>query len=85
MFRPRISPILGQTLNMDSTKFGHRSKLAVSRSCPINYVEHVRVTVKVAHPLRGQLDISIRSPLGTTSMLLDRRFKDRVGINIKIN
>ena len=37
----------------------------------------------MAHPIRGALEIAIKSPQGTVSKLLEARFKDRVrGISV---
>ena len=46
--------------------------------CRINYIEHVVVTTRIVHPRRGDLEISVVSPQGTKSSLLDTRWRDKV-------
>ena len=76
----RLTKLFGELKwTYPKTRFGHESRINVRiRNCPINFIEHVRVTVKISHPVRGELDISIKSPQGTNSVLLERRFKDKV-------
>merc|ERR1719357_2530029 len=42
----------------------------------INYLEHVVVTVQIQHPVRGDLQLILKSPSNTPSTLLDFRPKD---------
>ena len=46
--------------------------------CRINYIEHVVVTTRIVHPRRGDLEMSVVSPQGTKSSLLDTRWRDKV-------
>ena len=60
-----------------SSTFGNISSINVNeKSCPIRYLEHVVVGVKIIHPRRGAIQISLNSPMGTNSMLLGSRKKD---------
>ena len=43
----------------------------------IRFLEHVKVKVTIEHPRRGDLEIKLRSPMGTESILLERRMYDR--------
>jgi len=57
--------------------FGNISSINVNEtSCPIRYLEHVVVGVKIIHPRRGAIQISLNSPMGTESLLLGSRKKD---------
>ena len=61
--------------------FGNISSINVNeKSCPIRYLEHVVVGVKIIHPRRGAIQISLNSPMGTNSMLLGSRKKDYVSL-----
>ncbi|RWS26049.1 Neuroendocrine convertase 1-like protein, partial [Leptotrombidium deliense] len=46
----------------------------------INIMEHVQVTVTIAFPRRGFLNIYLQSPSGAVSMLLSQRPRDKSGI-----
>lgn len=49
----------------------------VTDSCPeINFLEHVQVRVNLNYTIRGDLEINLTSPQGTTSRLTQRRPKD---------
>ena len=64
-----------------SSAFGNISSINVNeKSCPIRYLEHVVVGVKIKHPRRGAIQISLNSPMGTNSMLLGSRKKDYVSL-----
>ena len=64
-----------------SSTFGNISSINVNeKSCPIRYLEHVVVGVKIIHPRRGAIQISLNSPMGTNSMLLGSRKKDYVSL-----
>ena len=64
-----------------SSAFGNISSINVNeKSCPIRYLEHVVVGVKIIHPRRGAIQISLNSPMGTNSMLLGSRKKDYVSL-----
>ncbi|XP_050520108.1 neuroendocrine convertase 1-like [Daktulosphaira vitifoliae] len=43
----------------------------------INYLEQVQLVLTVTYPKRGDIQVAIRSPQGTTSQLLEKRGKDR--------
>ncbi len=43
----------------------------------INFLEHVQAVISVQSNTRGTITISIRSPMGTNSTLLDRRMLDQ--------
>ena len=63
--------------------FGNISSINVNeKSCPIRYLEHVVVGVKIIHPRRGAIQISLNSPMGTNSMLLGSRKKDYVSLTL---
>jgi subtilisin-like proprotein convertase family protein len=42
----------------------------------INYLEHVQAVISVYSGFRGNLVITLRSPMGTNTTLLDRRSQD---------
>ena len=51
----------------------------IGSSCPgskINYLEHVQVRVNLNYTIRGDLEINLTSPQGTTSRLTQYRPKD---------
>ncbi len=48
----------------------------ITQSCPINYLEHVQVRVNLNYTIRGELEINLTSPQGTTSRLTQYRPKD---------
>ncbi len=50
--------------------------LEITRFCPINYLEHVQVRVNLNYTIRGELEINLTSPQGTTSRLTQYRPKD---------
>ena len=63
--------------------FGNISSINVNEtSCPIRYLEHVVVGVKIIHPRRGAIQISLNSPMGTESLLLGSRKKDYVSLTL---
>ena len=64
--------------HLESNSFGNISSINVDDSCPIKYLEHVVVGVKIVHPRRGAIQISLNSPMDTDSMLLGSRKKDFV-------
>ena len=66
---------------LENNSFGNISAINVD-SCPIKHLEHVVVGVKIIHPRRGAIQISLTSPMGTDSMLLGSRKKDYVSIII---
>ena len=43
----------------------------------VRFLEHVKVKVTIEHPRRGDLEIKLKSPMGTESTLLERRMYDR--------
>jgi hypothetical protein len=43
----------------------------------INYLEHVQAVISVQSNTRGTLVVTLRSPMGTNSTLLDRRMLDQ--------
>ncbi|XP_071061916.1 proprotein convertase subtilisin/kexin type 4-like [Pseudochaenichthys georgianus] len=53
------------------------------RKNEINTVEHVQVRVSISAVCRGDLSISLASPAGTVSMLLDRRPNDASTAGLK--
>ena len=42
----------------------------------VRYIEHTLVTISIEAPIRGQLEIAIRSPQGDYSQLLTKREED---------
>lgn len=44
---------------------------------PINYLEHVQIIVTIEYPVRGDIDIFLTSPSGTTSNILTYRPMDK--------
>ncbi|PFX24918.1 Proprotein convertase subtilisin/kexin type 4 [Stylophora pistillata] len=48
----------------------------VCRGSQINFLEHVQVRVSLNYTLRGYLEMSLTSPQGSTSLLLQSRTKD---------
>lgn len=49
----------------------------VANSCPeINFLEHVQVRLNLNYTVRGDLEINLTSPEGTTSRLTQRRRND---------
>lgn len=49
----------------------------VANSCPeINFLEHVQVQLNLNYTIRGDLEINLTSPQGTTSRLIQRRRND---------
>lgn len=49
------------------------SVLASSR---LRSIEHVRVTISLTHPCRGDIEIELVSPAGVTSRLVSARPRD---------
>ena len=47
------------------------------KSKHVRFLEHVKVKVTIEHPRRGDLEIKLTSPMGTVSVLLERRMFDR--------
>lgn len=47
--------------------------------CPLAALEHVQVHLDLQYSQRGALDVYLRSPAGTESVLLYRRAKDTTG------
>nr|CAH0100756.1 unnamed protein product [Daphnia galeata] len=43
----------------------------------VNYLEHVEVIANIEYPIRGQLEIDLISPSGTTTQLMKQRPKDK--------
>ncbi|XP_046655685.1 neuroendocrine convertase 1-like [Daphnia pulicaria] len=43
----------------------------------VNYLEHVEVIVSIEYPVRGQLEIDLISPSGTSTQLVKQRPKDK--------
>ncbi|XP_078352676.1 proprotein convertase subtilisin/kexin type 4-like isoform X1 [Oculina patagonica] len=48
----------------------------ITHSCPINFLEHVQVRVNLNYTIRGELEINLTSPQGTTSRLTQYRPND---------
>ncbi|XP_037346004.2 proprotein convertase subtilisin/kexin type 6 isoform X2 [Pungitius pungitius] len=63
----------GQSLNSTITTSG----CSEEPEQHVDYLEHVVVKVLIAHPRRGDMEINLISPSGTTSQLLAKRLFDR--------
>eukprot|EP00088_Acartia_fossae_P071101 TRINITY_DN9692_c0_g1_i1.p1 TRINITY_DN9692_c0_g1~~TRINITY_DN9692_c0_g1_i1.p1 ORF type:complete len:188 (+),score=20.35 TRINITY_DN9692_c0_g1_i1:649-1212(+) len=75
-----VCDISSSLLESEDLKGGQGDVLSldikVHDKCSVKYLEHVQVTVTIAHPKRGNLEVILRSPNGTITKLLSSRPRD---------
>ncbi|KAK3580093.1 hypothetical protein CHS0354_001227, partial [Potamilus streckersoni] len=69
---------------LNSTLYAESETMEVERTCPINYLEHVKVLTTFQSSQRANVELELVSPSGTRSKLMTRRIFDHRTVDVVI-